>query len=71
MVKRIWKNRLEFYPAFALFIWYAVGCVLTSLTVRDRPGIVTLGLITLPSVALYITAVVRTYRGLPPAGRPV
>jgi hypothetical protein len=64
MWKKIWRNRLEFYPACALFIWYTVGCALSSLRVQNRPGIGTLGLITLPSVAVYFVGVVRTYRGL-------
>ena len=64
MWKKIWRNRLEFYPALALFIWYTVGVALTSLGVQNRPGIRTLGWITLPSVAVFFVAVVRTYRGL-------
>jgi hypothetical protein len=63
--KRIWRNRIEFYPACSIFIWYAVGSFLSSLRVMNRPGIVTLGLITLPVVAVFIVAVRRTWRGLP------
>ena len=64
MWRKIWRNRLEFYPALALFIWYTVGVALSSLRVQSRPGIGTLGLITLPSVAVFFVGVFRTYRGL-------
>ncbi|HPC02441.1 MAG TPA: hypothetical protein PKY58_00405 [Syntrophales bacterium] len=63
--RRFWRNRIEFYPAFSIFIWYAVGSVLSSLRVQNRPGIVTLGLITIPVVVVFIMAVRRTWRELP------
>jgi len=64
MLRKIWRNRIEFYPAIALFIWYTVGVVLNSSLVKSRPGIGTLGLITLPSVAVFFVCVFKTYRGL-------
>ena len=64
MWKKIWKNRIEFYPAIAVFIWYTIGVVLNSSLVKSRPGIGTLGWITLPTVAVFFVAVFKTYRGL-------
>ena len=71
MLKKIWRNRLEFYPALSLFIWYTVGCALTSLGVQSRPGVGTLGWITLPSVIVFFIGVVRTYRELSSERREV
>jgi hypothetical protein len=62
---RFWRNRIEFYPACSVFIWYAVGSALSSLRVQNRPGIVTLGLITIPVIVVFIMAVRRTWRELP------
>jgi hypothetical protein len=64
MLKIIWKNRVEFYPAFCFIIWYLLGSALTSLGVK-HPGIGKIGLYTIPAVILYIIAVVRTYSELP------
>ena len=69
-MRKIWKNRLEFYPAASLFLWYMVGSFLSSLRVLNRPGIVTLGWITLPVVIVYFIALIRTYRGLSSAIAP-
>ena len=65
MLRKIWKNRLEFYPYLSLFIFWFLACFLTSLSVQNRPGIVALGVVTIPSVALIAIATVKTYRELP------
>ena len=67
MLRKIWKNRLEFYPAFVFVVWYLLGAVLPSLGVRD-PFIRKIGWITLPCVIFFIVAVVRAYCKLPPEG---
>ena len=64
-MRRLWKNRLEFYPAISVLCWYSVGSWLSSLRVQNRPGIVELGLITIPVVIVFVVAVVRTYMSLP------
>jgi len=64
MLRKIWKNRLEFYPAFVFVVWYGMADVLGSLGVR-HPGIGKIGWVTTPCVILFIIAVVRTYRELP------
>jgi hypothetical protein len=64
----LWRNRLEFYPAISLFFWYTVGSWLSSLRVQNRPGIVELGLITVPVVIIFFIAVARAYRELPQEG---
>ena len=66
MWRNIWKNRVEFYPACSIFFWYTVGSFLSSLRVQNRPGIVALGLITIPSIFLITIAFIKTYRELPP-----
>ena len=63
-MRKIWKNRLEFYPYLAIFNVWFLGCYLASLGVQDKPGITKLGWITLPTVIVFIIAVVRTYKGL-------
>lgn len=68
-MRRLWKNRLEFYPAISVFFWYMVGSLLSSLRVQNRPGIVEVGLIiTAPVVIIFFIAVARTYRELPREG---
>lgn len=69
MWRNLWRNRVEFYPALALFVWYTVGCALNSLSVKGRPGIGSLAWITLPSVLIFFVGLFRTYRGLSSAGR--
>ena len=70
MLKKIWKNRIEFYPYLAILIFWFLGSLVSSLKVQNRPGLTLLGLITLPSIALIAMAAVKTYRELPsePAG---
>jgi hypothetical protein len=68
MWHKIWKNRDEFYPACSLFFWFTVGSFLSSFRVQNRPGMVTLGWITLPVVVVFFIAVIRTYRELPSEG---
>jgi hypothetical protein len=68
MWKKIWKNRIEFYPAIAVFIWYTIGTALNSLAVKSRPGIMTLGWITLPTVVVFFVAVIKTYRDVTSEG---
>jgi len=63
-MRKIWKNRLEFYPYLAIFNVWFLGCYLASLGVHDKPGITKLGWITLPTIIVFIISVVRTYKGL-------
>ena len=63
-MRKIWKNRLEFYPYLAIFNVWFLGCYLASLGVQGKPGITKLGWITLPAVIAFIISVVRTYKGL-------
>jgi hypothetical protein len=65
MWRKIWKNRIEFYPYFSIYLFWFLACFVSSLRVQNRPGIVALGLITLPSIAMITAAVVKTYRELP------
>jgi hypothetical protein len=59
MLRNLWKNQFEFYPYIAIFlIW--LSTMGSSFLVKNRPGIVTLGLITIPSVVLLIIAVIKT-----------
>jgi hypothetical protein len=67
MLKKLWKNRLEFYPALVFIVWYLLAAALGSLGVQ-HPGIGKIGWYTTPSIILLIVAVVRTYRELPPEG---
>ena len=64
MWRKIWKNRIEFYPYFSIFLFWFLACFLTSLSVQNRPGILTLGIVTIPSVAMIAIATVKTYREL-------
>ncbi|MEW6443925.1 MAG: hypothetical protein AB1640_23515 [bacterium] len=65
MWKKIWRNRVEFYPYFAIYLFWFMGAFLGSLGIQNRPGIVALGVVTVPSLTLITIAAVRTYRGLP------
>ena len=65
MLRKIWKNRVEFYPYLSIFIFWFLGSFVSSLKVQNRPGITLLGLITLPSIAMIVIATVKTYRELP------
>ena len=65
MWRKIWKNRLEFYPYLSLFIFWFLACFLNSLAVQNRPGIVAMGVVTIPSITMCIIAAVKTYRELP------
>ncbi|MEN6466419.1 MAG: hypothetical protein ABFD62_14700 [Syntrophaceae bacterium] len=69
MWSKIWRNRVDFYPYFSIYLFWFVGSFLSSLRVQNRPGIVALGLITLPSIILITIAFMRTYRELPDAGQ--
>lgn len=64
MLRKIWKNRIDFYPYFAIFIFWFLGSFASSLKVLNRPGITLLGLITIPSVVLISAAAVKTYKEL-------
>jgi hypothetical protein len=66
MWRTIWKNRVDFYPACSVFFWYVFGSFVNSLMVQNRPGIVALGLITIPAVIIFFIAVARTYQELTP-----
>ncbi len=65
MLRKILKNRIEFYPYFSITLFWFLGSFLSSFQVQNRPGIVLLGVVTLPSIALITVAAVRTYRELP------
>lgn len=65
MWKKIWRNRLEFYPYLSIYLFWFLGSFVSSFQVQNRPGIHALGLVTLPSVLLITIAAVRTYRELP------
>jgi hypothetical protein len=65
MLKKIWRNRVDLYPYFSIYLFWFMGAFLGSLGVQNRPGIVTLGVVTIPSVTLITIAAVRTYRELP------
>ena len=65
MLRKIWKNRVEFYPYLSISLFWFLACFTSSLQVRNRPGIVTLGAVTIPSIAMITIAAVKTYRKLP------
>ena len=65
MWSKIWKNRLEFYPYLSIFLFWFLACFVSSLRVQNRPGIVTLGVVTIPSLIMIAIATVKTYRELP------
>jgi len=65
MWRKIWKNRIEFYPYLSIYLFWFLGSFVSSLRVENRPGIVLLGVVTIPSILLITIAVVRTYRELP------
>ena len=65
MWRKIWKNRVEFYPYLSIYLFWFLGSFVSSLRVKNRPGIVLLGVVTIPSILLITIAVVRTYRELP------
>lgn len=65
MWRKIWKNRIDFYPYLSIYLFWFLACFVSSLRVQNRPGIVTLGLITIPSITVIAVAVVKTYRELP------
>ena len=66
MWKKIWENRLEFYPYFSIALFWFMGSFMSSFLVRNRPGILALGVVTVPSLVLITIAAVRTYKELPP-----
>lgn len=66
MWHKIWRNRVEFYPYFSIYLFWFVGSFLSSLRVENRPGIVALGFITIPSILLITIAFIKTYKELPP-----
>jgi len=65
MWKKIWRNRLEFYPYLAILAFWFFGSFVQALTLLHRPVIVALGLVTIPAIGLVAVAMVRTYRTLP------
>ena len=65
MIKKLWKNRVEFYPYLAIYLFWFLGSFLSSFRVQNRPGIVLLGVVTIPSILLISIAAIRTYRELP------
>jgi|GEM_PF-1110449 len=62
MLKTLWRHRVEFYPYLAIYLFWFLGAFLGSFQVRNRPGIVALGLVTVPSIVLITIATVRTWR---------
>jgi hypothetical protein len=65
MWKRIWENRIEFYPYLSIYLFWFLGSFASSFQVQNRPGIFALGLVTVPSIALITIAAFRTYKELP------
>ncbi len=68
MWQRIWRNRLEFYPYLSILLFWLFGSALGSLTVKSRPGIVALGMVTIVPIALIMIAVIKTFKELPETG---
>lgn len=64
-MRKIWKNRVEFYPYLSIYLFWFLGAFAGSLGVQNRPGIVALGVVTIPSITLITIAAVRTYREIP------
>lgn len=62
MWSKIWKNRLEFYPYLSIFLFWFLACFVSSLRVQNRPGIVALGVVTIPSLIMIAIATVKTCR---------
>ncbi len=62
MWKTVWKNKIEFYPYFSIFLFWFLGSFVSSLRVENRPGIFALGLITIPSLILIVLATRKTYK---------
>ena len=60
----IWKNRIEFYPYLSLLLFWLFGAAFGSLVVQNRSGIVLLGVVTIPSIALIVIAAIKTYKEL-------
>ena len=65
MWKKIWENRLEFYPYLSITLFWFLGSFASSFQVKNRPGILALGVVSIPSMVLITIAAVRTYRELP------
>jgi hypothetical protein len=63
--RKVWRNRIEFYPYLSIYLFWFLGSFVSSFQVQNRPGIVALGVVSLPSVLLITVAAVRTYRELP------
>ena len=68
MLRKIWRNKLEFYPYLAILAFWFFGSFVQSFMLTDRPEIVVRGLITIPPVVLVAAAIVKTYRTLPENG---
>jgi hypothetical protein len=65
MWNKIWKNKVEFYPHFSLYLGWFFGSFVSGLRVENRPGIMMLGFITIPSILIITMAFIKTYKGLP------
>ena len=65
MWRKIWRNRIEFYPYLSISLFWFLACFLSSLSVQNRAGIVALGVVTIPSIVMITIAAVKTYRELP------
>ena len=57
MFNKLWENRLEFYPYFSILFFWFFGCFISALMVKNRPGIITLGIVTIPSITLILIAI--------------
>ncbi len=64
MWRRIWGNRQEFYPYLAIYSYWGLTSFVCSLKVQNRPGIVALGLLTIPSITCITVAAIKTYKEL-------
>jgi len=60
MTKKLWMSRFEFYPYISIYFFWFSAAFMTSLAVKNRPGIFTLGLITVPSILLITIAFIKT-----------
>jgi len=64
MLRKLWTNRIEFYPYVSILFFWFLSSFVSSLKVKSPNGITLLGLITIPSVVLILIAAVKTYREL-------
>jgi len=64
MWRKIWRHRVEFYPYFIVYFLVFFNS-LSAAKVQNRPGIMTVGILVIPSLVLFAIAAINTYRELP------